>query len=202
MILIFIGIQVYRKDKATLPLSVLKQRTVASACLFLFFEGAAIMILIYYSTLPHGLTYVSSHLLSSNQRINTDRLRPPTPPINALPRNHELHRRRPSNLVGILYPLHHLRVSSLHSRLWTHDDLHSRSSCLASLWTHHRRWRRLWIRIAERLYVCTSRLASKYPSNRKRRSHVLTNIEWRRVPRCLSECPIKWPCDTNRATNP
>jgi Na+/melibiose symporter-like transporter len=51
MILIFIGIQIYRKDKATLPLSVLKQRTVASACLYLFFQGAALMILIYYSTL-------------------------------------------------------------------------------------------------------------------------------------------------------
>ena len=52
MILIFIAIQIYRGDKATLPLSVLKQRTVASACLFLFFEGAALFVLIYYSILP------------------------------------------------------------------------------------------------------------------------------------------------------
>jgi hypothetical protein len=54
MILIFIGIQIYRKDKATLPLSVLKQRTIASACLFMFFQGGAIMTLIYYSTTSLG----------------------------------------------------------------------------------------------------------------------------------------------------
>jgi hypothetical protein len=49
MILIFIGIQIYKGDKATLPLSVLKQRTVASACFFLFFMGASLFIMIYYS---------------------------------------------------------------------------------------------------------------------------------------------------------
>ena len=50
MILIFIFIQWKRGDKATLPLSVLKQRTVASAGLFMFFSGASIFVLIYYST--------------------------------------------------------------------------------------------------------------------------------------------------------
>jgi MFS family permease len=50
MILIFIFIQFKRGDKATLPFSVLKQRTVASAAFFLFFMGAAIFVLIYYSS--------------------------------------------------------------------------------------------------------------------------------------------------------
>lgn len=50
MILTFIGIQIYRGDKATLPLSVLKQRTIASAGFFMFFMGACIFIMIYYST--------------------------------------------------------------------------------------------------------------------------------------------------------
>lgn len=45
----FIGLQFYRGDKATLPPSVLKQRSVASAGLFNFFMGASIFILIYYS---------------------------------------------------------------------------------------------------------------------------------------------------------
>jgi len=56
MILIFIFIQWKRGDKATLPLSVLKQRTVASAGLFMFFSGASIFILIYYSIPPHVFT--------------------------------------------------------------------------------------------------------------------------------------------------
>jgi hypothetical protein len=49
MISIFVFIQIKRGDKATLPLSVLKQRTVAAACSFLFFMGATLMVLIYYS---------------------------------------------------------------------------------------------------------------------------------------------------------
>jgi MFS family permease len=52
MIIIFIFIQFKRGDKATLPFSVLKQRTVASAAFFLFFMGAAIFVLIYYSPPP------------------------------------------------------------------------------------------------------------------------------------------------------
>lgn len=52
MIIIFIIIQVIRGDKATLPISVLKQRTVASATLFCLLMGASIFIMIYYSTLP------------------------------------------------------------------------------------------------------------------------------------------------------
>jgi len=50
MILIFIFIQWKRGDKATLPLSILKQRTVASAAAYMVFAGAAIFIMIYYST--------------------------------------------------------------------------------------------------------------------------------------------------------
>jgi hypothetical protein len=52
MISIFVGLQFYRGDKATLPPSVLKQRTVASAGLFCFFMGASIFVLIYYSIPP------------------------------------------------------------------------------------------------------------------------------------------------------
>jgi MFS family permease len=54
MISIFVGLQFYRGDKATLPPSVLKQRTVASAGLFCFFMGASIFVLIYYSIPPKG----------------------------------------------------------------------------------------------------------------------------------------------------
>ena len=49
MIIIFIAVQIIRGDKATLPLSVLKQRTIASAAIFMFFMGGAIFSLIYYS---------------------------------------------------------------------------------------------------------------------------------------------------------
>lgn len=49
MILTFVIIQIKRGDKATLPLSVLKQRTVASAALFSLFMGASIFSIIYYS---------------------------------------------------------------------------------------------------------------------------------------------------------
>jgi MFS family permease len=49
MVIIFIIVQIKRGDKATLPLSVLKQRTVASAGLFCLFMGGSIFILIYYS---------------------------------------------------------------------------------------------------------------------------------------------------------
>ena len=66
MVLIFIGIQIYRGDRATLPLSVLKQRTIASAAFFMFFMGASIFILIYYSNpppLPAHATVTNSCLL-------------------------------------------------------------------------------------------------------------------------------------------
>jgi len=52
MIGIFIIIQIKRGDKATIPLSIFKQRTVTSACLFLFFLSAGLFVLIYYSTSP------------------------------------------------------------------------------------------------------------------------------------------------------
>jgi hypothetical protein len=53
MIIIFIIVQIKRGDKATLPLSVLKQRTVASAALFMFFTGGVIFALIYYGITRH-----------------------------------------------------------------------------------------------------------------------------------------------------
>jgi hypothetical protein len=50
MIIIFIIIQFKRGDKSTLPISVLKQRTVASSVLFSSFISASFFVLIYYST--------------------------------------------------------------------------------------------------------------------------------------------------------
>lgn len=49
MIIIFIIIQIKRGDKATLPLSIFKQRTVAAAGLYVAFIGAGLFVLIYYS---------------------------------------------------------------------------------------------------------------------------------------------------------
>jgi hypothetical protein len=49
MIIIFIAIQIKRGDKATIPLSIFKQRTVAAATLFSFCQGAGLFVLIYYS---------------------------------------------------------------------------------------------------------------------------------------------------------
>ena len=66
MILIFIGIQIYRGDKATLPLSVLKQRTIASAAFFMFFMGASIFILIYYSIHPTLLPFPQISMVLTN----------------------------------------------------------------------------------------------------------------------------------------
>jgi hypothetical protein len=58
MIIIFIVIQIRSGDKATLPLSVLRQRTVASACLFMFFMGGTFLALIYYSILSSSLLLI------------------------------------------------------------------------------------------------------------------------------------------------
>jgi len=49
MIIIFVIVQIKRGDNATLPPSILRQRTVASAALFQLFLGAGLFILIYYS---------------------------------------------------------------------------------------------------------------------------------------------------------
>jgi len=57
MIIIFIGLQFYRGDKATLPPSILKQRSIASAALFMFLMGASMFVMIYYS--PHTPTNFS-----------------------------------------------------------------------------------------------------------------------------------------------
>jgi hypothetical protein len=62
MIIIFIIIQIKRGDKATLPLSIFKQRTVTSAGLYVIFLGAGLFVLIYYSTFPF-------HLLIQSQSI-------------------------------------------------------------------------------------------------------------------------------------
>lgn len=59
MIIIFIIIQIKRGDKATFPLAVLKQRTVASAGIFCLFMGGSIFIFIYYSTpQPHSVLII------------------------------------------------------------------------------------------------------------------------------------------------
>ena len=52
LIIIFIIVQIKRGDNATLPISILRQRTVASAAIFQVFMGAGLFIMIYYSTFP------------------------------------------------------------------------------------------------------------------------------------------------------
>ena len=60
MIIIFVGLQFYRGDKATLPPSIVKQRSVASAALFMFFMGASMFVMIYYS--PHHQNFSAFNL--------------------------------------------------------------------------------------------------------------------------------------------
>ncbi|KAI0890922.1 putative efflux pump antibiotic resistance protein [Annulohypoxylon nitens] len=46
--LIFVGIQVWKKEEATVPPRIVKQRSVAASLWFGFFHGAGLMILTYY----------------------------------------------------------------------------------------------------------------------------------------------------------
>ncbi|KAI0126665.1 MFS transporter [Xylariales sp. AK1849] len=48
LLIAFLGIQFRRKDKATVPLSAAKQRTVWSCCIFSFFLFASLLIMTYY----------------------------------------------------------------------------------------------------------------------------------------------------------
>jgi len=48
MLIMFVASQIYLGEKATLPPRILRQRTVAGACGFVFFFGAGIFVLMYY----------------------------------------------------------------------------------------------------------------------------------------------------------
>lgn len=45
---IFVGIQIWRKEEATVPPRIMKQRSIAAAMFFCFFNGAGMMVLMYY----------------------------------------------------------------------------------------------------------------------------------------------------------
>jgi MFS family permease len=46
--LIFVGIQIWKKEEATLPPRIFKQRSIAASVWFAFFNGAGMMVLMYY----------------------------------------------------------------------------------------------------------------------------------------------------------
>lgn len=48
LLLAFVGIQIWKQDGATVPPRIVKQRSIAASLLFTFFNGAAMMILLYY----------------------------------------------------------------------------------------------------------------------------------------------------------
>ncbi|KFA51567.1 hypothetical protein S40293_03952 [Stachybotrys chartarum IBT 40293] len=48
LLLAFVGIQIWKQDSATVPPRIVKQRSIAASLLFTFFNGAAMMILLYY----------------------------------------------------------------------------------------------------------------------------------------------------------
>ncbi|XWW93970.1 hypothetical protein V2A60_001909 [Cordyceps javanica] len=67
LVAIFLGIQIWKKEQATLPPRIIKQRSIAAAMFFCFFNGAGMMVLMYY--LPiwfqaiKGASAVSSGLM-------------------------------------------------------------------------------------------------------------------------------------------
>jgi predicted small integral membrane protein len=48
LLIVFVGIQIWKKDHATVPPRLLKNRTVAGACWFVISLGASFFIFIYY----------------------------------------------------------------------------------------------------------------------------------------------------------
>lgn len=48
LVAFFIGIQVWKKEKATVPSRIITQRSIAAAMFFCFFNGAGMMVLMYY----------------------------------------------------------------------------------------------------------------------------------------------------------
>ncbi|KAF2122815.1 putative MFS multidrug transporter [Lophiotrema nucula] len=48
LLLAFIAIQIWRKEKATIPIRILKQRSVVGAVCYMFFTGASMQTVVYY----------------------------------------------------------------------------------------------------------------------------------------------------------
>lgn len=48
LVAVFIGIQAWKKEEATVPPRIIKQRSIAAAVFFCFFNGAGMMVLMYY----------------------------------------------------------------------------------------------------------------------------------------------------------
>lgn len=48
LVAVFIGIQVWKKEQATVPPRIITQRSIAAAMFFCFFNGAGMMVLMYY----------------------------------------------------------------------------------------------------------------------------------------------------------
>src|SRR5271170_39778 len=118
---------------------------------------------------------VSPHLLPSYHRIHPHRLRITTPATHALPCGNVFYHRWNSPMVGSLCHLHHYRICHLYDWCRTADFVDCRSTRLANVRLHHRRWCRMWNMSSKRVPVSPSRPPTIVPPNRKRNSHVLTN---------------------------
>ncbi|KAJ6789171.1 hypothetical protein PWT90_03295 [Aphanocladium album] len=67
LVAVFIAIQIWRKEEATVPPRIMKQRSIAAAMIFCFFNGAGMMTLMYYLPIwfqaVKGATAVHSGLM-------------------------------------------------------------------------------------------------------------------------------------------
>lgn len=125
MILIFIGIQIWKGDKGTLPPRLFKNRDVLCAMLFAFFFGAAFFPLVYYLCKLYWatedecdclLTITTSPLLPGHPRRHCCRGRHQVAP-DADRRRHLLCRLgRPDHRRGVLQPLRAAVHGPLHRR--------------------------------------------------------------------------------------
>jgi hypothetical protein len=165
MSLIFIFIQIIHGDQATIPISVIRHRNVASAACFTAFMGGALFVLIYYSTSKNKplrkLTLTSPHLLPSNQWLESNGIGvtiTSAPYICRRGRNCMWCRRQ---LVGALRTVYRRRVSYFHGWCRSAHALQRHATKLASIRVHDCRW--VWIRTvtSERVHCSSSR-----PSNR------------------------------------
>jgi MFS family permease len=55
LLTVFVAVQFWKKDTATVPARIIKQRTVGAAMWLAFSNGAAMMIFVYYSKFSHPL---------------------------------------------------------------------------------------------------------------------------------------------------
>jgi hypothetical protein len=126
MIIIFAIIQFKKGDKGTIPISILKQRTVASAVIFSFFMAASFFTLIYYSTIrPHFKKLTSStNLFPSHQRFKPIEIWNSITPPHALGRIIRLYRRSTRDALGVLYSFHYSWLRYIDSGMWAYGALY------------------------------------------------------------------------------